>query len=129
MNSTAEKEILGTDRSFSRMSTEQGVSAAFSAYADENAVKLQNNSEPVKGLDAIKQSMEGSKGTLRWEPFFVYAADSGDLGYTIGDWDLTVDSPPEAKHRLSGNYITIWKKQVDGKWKWVFDSGTQKNTI
>ena len=65
MNSTAEKEILETDRSFSRMSTEQGASAAFSAYADENAVKLQNNSEPVKGIDVIKQSMEGAKGTLR----------------------------------------------------------------
>jgi ketosteroid isomerase-like protein len=123
---TAKMEIIETDKAFSRMSIEQGAYVAFTAYADNDAVKLQNSSEPVIGLEAVRRSMEGAKGTLKWSPFFADAAESEDLGYTIGDWELILQDQLGVFHHSKGNYVTIWKKQTNGKWKWVFDSGTQK---
>jgi len=123
---TAKMEIIETDKAFSQLSVQQGAYAAFTAYADIDAVKLQNSSEPVMGLEAVRRSMEGAKGTLKWSPFFADAAESEDLGYTIGDWELTLQDQIGVSHHSKGNYITIWKKQTNDKWKWVFDSGTQK---
>jgi ketosteroid isomerase-like protein len=122
----AKMEIIETDKAFSQMSVEQGAYVAFTAYADNGAVKLQNSSEPVIGLDAVHRLMEGVKGTLKWNPLFVDAAESEDLGYTVGDWELINQNQAGVTHHSRGNYITIWKKQTNGKWKWVFDSGTQK---
>ena len=122
----AKMEIIETDKAFSQMSIEQGAYVAFTAYADNDAVKLQNSSEPVMGLEAVRRSMEGAKGTLKWNPFFADAAESEDLGYTIGDWELILQDQLGVSHHSKGNYVTIWKKQTNGKWKWVFDSGTQK---
>ena len=42
-------------------------------------------------------------------------ARSGDLGFTSG--------PVEVGGKRQGFYFTVWKKQADGAWKWVYDGG------
>jgi len=60
---------------------------------------------------------------LTWEPTSVEIAASGDLGYTLGKWTYTVKDSTGEESSSFGYYISIWKKQTDGNWKWVFNSG------
>lgn len=56
---------------------------------------------------------------LEWTPVATYIADSGDLGCTVG----------EASVRGRGSYskyLTIWKRQPDGRWKFVADGGNAR---
>jgi ketosteroid isomerase-like protein len=57
---------------------------------------------------------------LTWEPVKVEVSISGDLGYTFGNWELYDYQRGKIRY---GNYITIWRKQKDGTWRWVLDGG------
>lgn len=67
--------------------------------------------------------------SIRWQPLDAAISSSGDLGYTIGAYEI-VRSGENAGVVTTGKYVTIWKKQADGSWKVIFDSGvpdTPKN--
>ncbi|UCC44159.1 MAG: DUF4440 domain-containing protein [Candidatus Zixiibacteriota bacterium] len=125
MVNKAREEILKTDREFSRASLEIGMAEAFVKFADDSARMLQNGTWPIQGKEAIRERMSGdSKATLQWEPYFVDVGASGDLGYTLGKWEHTsVDSAGNTQ-KAYGTYVSIWKRQADGSWKWVLDTGT-----
>ena len=64
---------------------------------------------------------------LEWEPLFADVSDDGTLGYTWGYLKITAppkDGQGDPRIRL-GMTLTIWKRQADGSWKWVFDGGPQ----
>ncbi len=58
---------------------------------------------------------------LSWEPGYADIAASGDLGYTTGPWEIR-RTPSEAPSGC-GHYVTVWRKQRDGKWKVAIDIG------
>ncbi len=47
-------------------------------------------------------------------------AASGDIGYTIGTFELTAAQDGTAM-RTEGKYVTIWHKQADGSWPVMVD--------
>jgi ketosteroid isomerase-like protein len=57
-------------------------------------------------------------GPMRWWPLHAGIAASGDLGFTVGAAILGEDS-----HARYTHFFTIWKRQADGRWRWVMDSG------
>jgi len=116
------QSIIDTDKEFCQMALEKGVPVAFTAYADKNAVIYRDKTLPIEGQTSIEKAYAaGSGGSLSWEPTFVEASASGDLGYTLGNWVYTAPDSAVSK----GYYISIWKKQADDKWKYVFDSGIE----
>lgn len=125
----AEKDraaLLAVDAEFSAAAQRIGIGAAFLKYADAEATMLPANEEAVTGVDGIrKQFADLSAGTtLVWKPFKAEAAASGDLGYTLGTFELHAtgaDGKPVVRY---GKYCSVWKKQKDGSWKWVVDVGT-----
>jgi ketosteroid isomerase-like protein len=48
-------------------------------------------------------------------------AHSGDLGYTIGAYEMTFNDPTGKTVSDKGKYVTVWKKQKDGSWKVLLD--------
>ena len=120
-------EILAADRAFSAMSKEQGFPDAFIEYADPEAVIIRGGDEPLKGSSAIFNYYDQRRGStveLTWEPIEAEIAGSGDLGYTYGRfYTMVIDSLGETKKR-KGYYISVWRKQDDGSWKYVLDGGT-----
>ncbi len=117
------ERLLEADREFSRLSVENGAAAAFVAFAAEDAVIYRDQRHPVEGRQAIHELLRRSEGTLRWDPYFVDLAGSGDLGYTRGTYVYAFTDSTGAENRLYGYYVSIWKKQRGGDWKYVFDSG------
>lgn len=116
--------MLETDRAFSAMSQSKGLRNAFMNFIDSDAVLLRPNSVPLVGgaaMDLIISS-DDSASILTWEPKEANIAKSGDLGYTYGIYSR---KPGEEDTIYYGTYITIWKKQADGKWKFVLQSGNE----
>lgn len=120
-------EIRKTERAFSEMSKNEGIRKAFITFADSGAV-LKRSRKLVIGKSAIeefysnqKPNDDGSESTLTWEPEFVDVSSSGDLGYTYGYYKfVTVDSTG-ATTENKGIFHTVWKRQKDGSWKFVWD--------
>ena len=56
---------------------------------------------------------------MTWEPRGGSVANSGELGYTYGVYSL---KPNNKDTRLYGTYVSVWKKQADGNWKFVLES-------
>jgi len=50
-------------------------------------------------------------------------AFSGDLGYTFGRYQRTVIDSLNNESSRYGTYVSVWKKQEDGSWKFVIDAG------
>lgn len=120
-NSTeSEQEIVNTDLAMSELATKDGFLISLYKYADENFVKLNEGSFPVVGKQAFKEFSRGRSGpkTLTWKPVKAEVAESGELGYTWGNWKFAL---PDTT--VYGNYFIVWKKQRDGKWKMLLDGG------
>lgn len=117
------EELLQTDIAFSRLSKEQGRNRAFLEYMADDAVMLRTNHEPIKGKKTIKKlfDKEDDSGyTLTWKPLYADIAESGELGYTYGIYELKVDEVVE-----KGTYTSVWKKNKKGEWKFVLDTGNK----
>ncbi|HQU57803.1 MAG TPA: nuclear transport factor 2 family protein [Saprospiraceae bacterium] len=119
----AKQEILQAEKDFAEMADAAGVQAAFLAFAAENAV-LNRDNDLYQGLDAIQRYFEQSplrNVSLQWQADFVDAAASGDMGYTYGRYVFVAEDPAGKPIRTAGIFHTVWKKQPDGKWKFVYD--------
>ena len=117
-------KMIDADKAFSEMSVEKGMKNAFMEYIDSNGVLLRPNQMPVVGADAIDYLLQinDSAYTLRWEPKHGAIAQSGELGYTYGLYELKLSTKDSV---IYGTYVSIWKKQLNGKWKFVLDSGNE----
>ena len=118
------RTMMETDRAFSKLSEQIGMKNAFLEYIDSNGVLLRPDHLPLLGADAIDYLVQqnDSTFTLKWEPKTAIVAGSGDLGYTYGIYVL---KPGLKDTLLYGTYVSIWKKQSDGKWKFVLDTGNE----
>lgn len=119
------QEVRETEWAFSRLSEKEGIATAFLTYAAEDAVLMRNNSL-VKGYDAIKVRFEANPAdptevTLTWNPDFVEVSNSGDLAYTYGTYTLVSRDSLGAETTNTGIFHTVWKRQKDGSWKFVWD--------
>jgi len=119
------EELIKVDKEFSVLSEERGMKYAFLEYAADSAVLLQRNIMPIVGKMAISASLEAFSDTgftLTWEPQYADISKSGDLGYTYGLFTSIITSN---KSITRGKYVTIWKRQADGSWKYVLDGGNE----
>lgn len=119
--------LIKTDIAFSDMSVKEGNQKAFIFYCSDSAILFREGSYPIIGRDSLLASFMKRKSTnriLSWKPTKADIALSNDLGYTIGEWLLTMPDSSGKIQEFNGHYYTIWKKQKDGKWKFVVDGGT-----
>jgi ketosteroid isomerase-like protein len=117
-------ELMSADNAFSNLSAEKGLKSAFLEYIDSNGVLLRPNLIPIAGADAVDYiiGLKDEGYTMTWKPNNATVAASGELGYTYGSYILQ----PAAKDTVFyGTYVSIWKKQDDGKWKFILQSANE----
>lgn len=114
------KEIMKEDIAFSDYASRNGFFNAFMKFAADDIVKLGEGHFPIIGKAALERSFEGRPGTknLTWYPVAGEMAESGDIGFTWGNWKLQ-----KGDSTFYGNYYTFWRKEKDGKWKVTLDGG------
>jgi len=118
-------EIRQTEQAFAEMAQKEGIPKAFLTYAADDAVLLRNN-QLIKGEQALKafysqQTTPSEKVNLTWKPDFVDVSKSGDLGYTYGSYQYTVTDSLGNTKTSEGIFHTVWKRQSDGSWRFVWD--------
>ena len=117
------QSMVDTERAFARMAEEQGVRPSFMAFIAEDGILFRPTA--VKGkqwMTENPQPASDKRPLLSWQPTFADIALAGDMGYTTGPWEFKTDIK-DAKPVAFGNFLTVWKKQSDGSWKFAIDLG------
>ena len=101
---------------------------AFAEWFAEDGVALGNGEAPLIGRVAIAKSATWSPKAyqLTWTPTDAVMAPSGDFGYSWGHFEGHSKDANGNPVATSGRYLTIWRKQADGNWKVVLDSGSNE---
>ena len=98
--------LVEAERAFAAASLAKGTRAAFLEYLAEDSILFR------PGLVAGKKWIEehlAQPTLLTWEPVFADVAQSGDLGYTTGPWEIRPRSPQD-KPTAYGQYVSMWKR-------------------
>jgi len=78
------------------------------------------------GRDEIRQLFAGFFSfpdlKITWSPDQVGVAQSGDLAYSTGHYEMSFRGPDGKTINDHGKYVTVWQKQSDGKWKVLVDA-------
>ena len=85
---------------------------------------LNRNNRIIRGKAAIQSYFGQSplrEVSLKWAPEFVEAAAAGDMGYTYGPYQFSAIDTAGQKIEAEGVFHTVWQKQADGTWKYVYD--------
>jgi len=117
------KELIAVDSTFSRYSEKSGYSKAFIEFAHPDVIMLRDNNLPLVGRNSLVEVFKNrpTEGVLfTWEPLGGEIAKSGELGFTYGIYSFHVDSLSE-----KGTYVSVWKKDNNGNWKYILDSGNE----
>ena len=122
-------DMIATDKAFSDMSLAQGQHAAFLAYMTDDVHLFTGAHPPIIGKDAVTKYYADEEKTnpsykdqrLEWTPVEAEASPDGTLGWTRGTWIYSVKKGAPVK--LTGYYVTEWRRQADGKYKFCLDIG------
>ena len=91
----------------------------FVSYFAADATIYAPGTPAITGSDAIRKAfgeMAAAPGfALSFTPTRAAVAASGDIGYTVGTYDMSMAGGTE-----KGKYVTTWKKE-NGEWKVVED--------
>ncbi len=114
------------DRDFDKATAGKGIEG-WVMYFAPNGSMLSDTSMPVTGRDNIRKDMESvfqdSTFSLRWHPIKAEMMIPGVIGYTVGRYEGCRKNKEGKLIKWSGTYSTTWKKQPDGSWKIVLDTG------
>jgi Domain of unknown function (DUF4440) len=118
--------MIEADCAFSSLSEKLGIHQAFLQSIDSSCILLRSNLKPIVGSNAIIalfKKGDDSKYTMVWKPLSSEVAVSSDMGFTYGIYELRVKN--ENSKPQKGTYLSIWKKNPDGKWKLWLDTGNE----
>lgn len=119
--------LFNLEAQFARDVASRG-GAAFAQWCAPDAVMLGNGAAPVVGRVAIEKSANWSPAAyqLTWTPTDAMMGPSGDMGYTWGHYEGRSKDANGNPVLTSGRYMTIWRKEPDGSWKFVLDAGANE---
>ncbi|MCP4123829.1 MAG: nuclear transport factor 2 family protein [Bacteroidetes bacterium] len=117
------EEILQMETDFASMAADSGLMHAFLQYAADDAVIMRSN-KIYKGKSAIQAYFEAQtlkNIQLQWKPDHIDVSESGDMAFTYGNFTFSATTPEGEEVRSEGIFHTVWKRQADGNWKFVYD--------
>lgn len=110
--------VVAAERAFAARAGQVGVTGSFLEFMAPNAIIFAPDPVSAPALYRARPKSKPPKegGTLlTWRPHWAGIARSGDLGFTTG--------PAEVNGKPSALYFTVWARQPDGSWKWIYDGG------
>lgn len=116
-------DIVKADTEFSNYAVKYGYTSAFIKYAHDSVVLLRDKAAPIVGKQALIRHFKALNDSgifFHWKPVKAEIANSGELGYTYGTFEIVAEQDTS-----KGTYVSVWKKDKNGHWKYVLDSGNQ----
>lgn len=111
-------QIEAAERAFAADGLALGIKGSFLKHMADDAIVFEPFPVAAKPLYAGR-SPDGEP-KLEWWPAWVVASTSGDLGLSTG--------PSAVNGKRGGWYATIWRKDADGSWRWIYDGGAAADT-
>lgn len=110
--------IVAAERAFAADFPAMGLAGSFQKWGRPDAILINGGqaqviSEVFAGAPLTRQPGEP---LIEWWPTFAGVARSGELGFTTG--------PAARDQEGYGHYFTVWERQADGTWRWVYDGGS-----
>ena len=118
-------ELVEVELAFAAMAQEKGILPAFEHFAAPDVAFIDTDPRKFRGLEAVRQRMGKTPATtkLTWSPLFTDVSDDGTLGYNYGRYQSRSKAADGTESIREGFFLTIWKRQPDGSWKYVMDNG------
>ena len=113
-------QLAQKEREFSQSAATRGFIGAFLDYFDDSCVAFYPQPENAK--HALTGEPE-SQASLIWRPTFVEVSASGDFGFTTGPSEYRAGGVKDSTVYY-GHFVSVWKKNGDGKWKVILDVGS-----
>src|SRR5688572_29447448 len=105
--------LLQVDREWSQTTKD---TEKFLSYFAPDASMYVPGMPIATGSESIRKSWGAMSATpgfsVQWTAGKAGVSTAGDLGYTAGSYESTMGGASER-----GKYVTVWKKQSDGRWK------------
>ena len=116
---------------FCAMAKAQGLNAAFAHFAAPDVAFIDTDPRKFRGPAAVQERMGPDRPgvSLTWSALFTDVSDDGTLGYNYGRYESRVTGPAGQERVRGGFFLTIWKRQPDGSWKYVMDTGAPDRPV
>jgi ketosteroid isomerase-like protein len=121
--SALEQTLRDLDDQWSKAAGAKDVDKTVSYYS-EDAVVMPPNAPSATTKEAIRKIWKDllTDANISWKTKKVEVAQSGDLAFSSGTYEVTLNDPTGTPVNDRGKYLEVWKKQSDGSWKCVADA-------
>lgn len=113
------QKLVDTEHAFARFAAEKGTKNAFLEYLNVDGLLFMP--DKVNGK-TFWSAREESKSLISWAPNYADISANGILGYSTGNWEYRANGKDDAPSGF-GEFITIWLRQPDSRYKFVIDIG------
>ncbi|QJE73865.1 nuclear transport factor 2 family protein [Aerophototrophica crusticola] len=114
------KAVMDADRAFAVKAKEVGLAKAFQMFAADKVVMFSTATPEMTPEQVAALFPPGFD--IDWAPEGGAISDDGTLGYTWGKARYSAKKPGGTVTDLGPTrYVTIWRKQKDGSWKFIGD--------
>ncbi len=110
--------IVAAERAFAADFPAMGLAGSFSKWGRPDGIIIaEGQARTVEQLFAdAPKTRQPNEPLIKWWPTFAGVARSGEMGFTTG--------PARRDQEGYGHYFTIWTRQADATWRWVYDGGS-----
>jgi ketosteroid isomerase-like protein len=108
--------VIAAERAFAASAGAIGWIPAFCAYSASDAQAI-GRAGLIEAHARMCSLADDGERNLYWAPAYAGVARSDDLGFTTGPASFDAARTPAIQ------YFTVWRRQADGGWKWIFDGG------
>jgi uncharacterized protein (TIGR02246 family) len=101
-----------------------GDAATIASLYTETAKMLPPDATEVVGREAIQMIWQGaiSDGVKDLTLKAIDVEACGDLAYEVGSFSIQVPAENNSMATAGGNYLVIWKRDADGRWRLHIDT-------
>lgn len=112
--------VIKAEEDFNKLVARKGIKDAFLEVADLEGIVFKP--QPVRITD-FYSNIDKQPGYLSWQPKFARISANGDLAFTAGPYTYQIEKKDSDK--VYGDYVSIWRADLDGKLKLLIDLGLQ----
>lgn len=112
--------LMDADRTFAAAATAGEMDRVFYYWTDDATI-YPAGMPAVRGKEAIRAFVAANRAqpglSIRWKPREAVLSDDGSLGYTVGDYEVSVARGDGGTTTRHGRYLQAWRKDEAVAWR------------